>query len=655
VPQVSIFRDFTFHLFSAGVNMPAKAVVFNSIRKHDGMQFRLLEPGEYTQMAGRAGRRGLDKVGTVILCCFGEVPPPQSMLRQMLTGTSTRLSSNFRLTYGMILNLLKSEAELSVEAMIKRSFSEFATQRALTANEYPQLLIRGTRTLEKLEETFRTESSTWIGAEDLNEYFTVCTELLCNVHSLVSFVRLVDSASFEEIFQPGRVILVSAPRSLGVVRGPAIVLRAPSSSTGPETQGRVSDAGGFICLVLMPHSFSVDKSIGKPFQSTGTFGQVNFVGFARDRHYAIRRVELSNVLIVSDKRMKIDVNALLNDDGRGQQHISAGPLHSHFVSDPFAGMKAFGRADRDTPSKPTVQDSDVVDALVSHLLEVENAELRGHGAVSLSLQNYLKRGSGDVVEKRRLCDQITDLTIRMRSFSSHQHPNLEKFYVSIERKETLRKKVETLRHLLSNESLQLFPDFLQRKAVLLRLGYIEESETIQVKGRVACEVNTCDELLITEMVFEGLLNDLEPAELIAALSSLVWQEKSKDEEFDSELPEKLVTCCSKMKLIATNLGQLQKEIGLPIDPLEYRDSVLRFGIVHVVYEWALGVPFAKICELTDAHEGSIVRCITRLDELCREVRNIARVLGNPTLYKTAEAGSACIKRDIVFASSLYVS
>lgn len=46
-----------------GVNMPARAVVFNSIRKHDGTRFRVLEPGEYTQMAGRAGRRGLDKVG----------------------------------------------------------------------------------------------------------------------------------------------------------------------------------------------------------------------------------------------------------------------------------------------------------------------------------------------------------------------------------------------------------------------------------------------------------------------------------------------------------------------------------------------------------------------------------------------------------------
>ena len=52
-------------------------------------------------MAGRAGRRGLDTVGTVILCAFGSEPPPMPMLRNMLTGQSTLLKSQFRLTYNV--------------------------------------------------------------------------------------------------------------------------------------------------------------------------------------------------------------------------------------------------------------------------------------------------------------------------------------------------------------------------------------------------------------------------------------------------------------------------------------------------------------------------------------------------------------------------
>ena len=49
-------------------------MVFHSIRKHDGVSFRTLLSGEYTQMAGRAGRRGLDTVGTVVIMCSDNVP-----------------------------------------------------------------------------------------------------------------------------------------------------------------------------------------------------------------------------------------------------------------------------------------------------------------------------------------------------------------------------------------------------------------------------------------------------------------------------------------------------------------------------------------------------------------------------------------------------
>jgi len=69
---------------------------------------RTLLPGEYTQMAGRAGRRGLDPVGTVLIACWDDIPD-EGELRKLLTGRATRLQSQFRLTYSMILNLLRVE------------------------------------------------------------------------------------------------------------------------------------------------------------------------------------------------------------------------------------------------------------------------------------------------------------------------------------------------------------------------------------------------------------------------------------------------------------------------------------------------------------------------------------------------------------------
>src|SRR5947209_19913603 len=62
----------------------------------------------------------------------------------------------------------------------------------------------------------------------------------------------------------------------------------------------------------------------------------------------------------------------------------------------------------------------------------------------------------------------------------------------------------------------------------------------------------------------------------------------------------------------------------------------RFGLMEVVYEWARGMTFERITDLTDVLEGTIVRVITRLDETCREVKNAARIIGDPLLYQKAE-------------------
>ena len=126
---------FATETFAMGLNLPTRTVVFSGFRKHDGREFRDLLPGEYTQMSGRAGRRGIDSVGSVIIVASGsDEAPPVIRLRQMILGDPTKLRSQFRLTYNMILNLLRVEA-LKIEEMIKRSFSENATQALLPEQE----------------------------------------------------------------------------------------------------------------------------------------------------------------------------------------------------------------------------------------------------------------------------------------------------------------------------------------------------------------------------------------------------------------------------------------------------------------------------------------------------------------------------------------
>ncbi|URE37996.1 DSHCT (NUC185) domain [Musa troglodytarum] len=215
-----------------------------------------------------------------------------------------------------------------------------------------------------------------------------------------------------------------------------------------------------------------------------------------------------------------------------------------------------------------------------------------------------------------------------------------------------KEEVNALKYQMSDDALQQMPDFQGRIDVLKEIYCIDSDLVVQLKGRVACEMNSGEELICTEWLFENQLDDLEPEEAVAIMSSLVFQQNNTSEP---SLTPKLAHAKRRLYDTAIRLGQLQSQFKLAIDPVEYARENLKFGLVEVVYEWAKGTPFADICELTDVPEGLIVRTIVRLDETCREFKNAASIMGNTALYKKMEAASDAIKRDIVFAASLYVT
>ena len=100
---------FATETFAVGVNMPTKSVIFTSLKKYDGSRFRYLLPHEYTQMAGRAGRRGLDDKGYVIhLNNMFDFPSCQEY-RTLLCGKPQRLESKFSINFNLILRLLSTQ------------------------------------------------------------------------------------------------------------------------------------------------------------------------------------------------------------------------------------------------------------------------------------------------------------------------------------------------------------------------------------------------------------------------------------------------------------------------------------------------------------------------------------------------------------------
>ena len=117
---------FTTETFALGINMPARTVVFDSLKKFDGVSFDYMKARDYMQMAGRAGRQGIDSEGLVI-SLVEEEDLAEAPLSDLFTGKVEPILSRFNLSYSTILNLYDRMGSELVHAYDK-SFASFQAQ-----------------------------------------------------------------------------------------------------------------------------------------------------------------------------------------------------------------------------------------------------------------------------------------------------------------------------------------------------------------------------------------------------------------------------------------------------------------------------------------------------------------------------------------------
>lgn len=129
--------------FAMGVNMPAKCCVFLSLTKIDNGVFRNLTTGEFIQMSGRAGRRGMDKVGTVIIA--DPKITSSATIKKIVSGSQNNMSSKFKLSYSLILMALRSNVE--VKDLMRNSFRENGSQKFYSSDMVRLAALENEKTL----------------------------------------------------------------------------------------------------------------------------------------------------------------------------------------------------------------------------------------------------------------------------------------------------------------------------------------------------------------------------------------------------------------------------------------------------------------------------------------------------------------------------
>ncbi|KAM9889104.1 hypothetical protein OXX79_012384 [Metschnikowia pulcherrima] len=254
----------------------------------------------------------------------------------------------------------------------------------------------------------------------------------------------------------------------------------------------------------------------------------------------------------------------------------------------------------------------------------------------------------------QLMAQKDELLKKFGEMSIYTRPEFATVYSRLLKRNTIERKIESLNLLISDENLELLPDYEQRLRVLEQLDFIDRNQNVVLKGRVACEINSGWELVLTELILDNFLGDFEPEEIVALLSCFVYEGRTNDEE-DPPLTPRLEKGKGRILEITERLLKIYNEhqVSLTSEEEEFLTRK-RFALMNVVYEWARGLTFSEIMQISVESEGTIVRVITRLDEICRQVKNAALIVGDSMLHSKMSEAQERIKRDIVFCASLYI-
>ena len=557
---------FSTETFSMGLNMPARTVVFTNARKFDGENFRWISGGEYIQMSGRAGRRGIDDKGICILMVDQKMEP--EIAKSMLKGNMDPLNSTFHLSYNMLLNLMRIE-DSHPEQMIRKSFHQFQNDRAT-----PEIY----RKMKELKEELAAISLS--NEEEFEELEHICVTR--SAYKKIMNAHMQQPDKLLKFLSSGRLVYVLDPKGndwgWGVVTG----FNKKGNKNLKESVATV------YTVDVILHVNYIDKPYPQP--DLNAEGQSAMIPMYLE---CIDRISSIRLHLPSDSKGK-----------EGMKHT-------------YTSLKeVFKKLDGQIPLLDPVTDLGITDPEF------------------LAAQNH-----------------IAELNLKEKQLSVVSSPTFAAEKAMFENKQKILAAIGLLnKQLKASKTMILRDDWKAMRRVLRRLAFTSE-EHVELKGRVACDISTSDELLTTELMLSGVFKDLEVDVMVALLSCLVHQENSNE----AAVPKlgELAAAYQLLVNTARHFSEVFVQSKLNIDQDAYVNAY-KPSLMEAVFAWAHGAKFAEVCQMTDIYEGTIIRCIRRLHELLRQLQDASKAIQSYELSTKFTQGLRMIERGIVFAASLYL-
>ncbi|KAL8827286.1 MAG: hypothetical protein Q9170_007072 [Blastenia crenularia] len=570
---------FATETFSIGLNMPAKTVVFTSVRKFDGVQQRWVSPSEFVQMSGRAGRRGLDDRGIVIMMIDEKMEP--AIAKDIVRGEQDKLNSAFYLGYNMILNLMRVEG-ISPEFMLERCFFQFQNSASV-----PQLERERSELEEQMENMKITDEET------IREYYDLRKQIDTYSEDMKSVIQHPNYSL--PFMQPGRLVRIKY---------------------------QDMDFGWGAVVNFIERKFGKhDKPKDLPPQESYIIDTLLMVA------------ETTSSATKTHQNMPFGIRPPLQGE-KGQMQVVPCMLNC---------VDSIGHVRIVLPKdlKPA-EDRNYVNKVLE--------EVKRRFPDGMPILDPIENMGIKDASFKKLLRKIEVLESRLLSNPLHNSPRLPDLYNQYSEKVALHQKQKAIkRKIIDAQAVMQLDELKGRKRVLRRLQFINEAEVVQLKARVACEISTGDELLLSELLFDGFFNELSPEVCAAVLSCFIFEEKAEAPALKEELAKPYREVQAKARMIA----KVAQESKLPVNEDEYLQT-FKYQLMEVVFSWAHGTTFAEICKMTDVYEGSLIRLFRRLEELLRQMAQAGKVMGSEDLEQKFEKSLLTIKRAIVAAQSLYL-
>ncbi len=559
---------FATETLALGINMPARTVVIEKLDKWNGETHANLTAGEYTQLTGRAGRRGIDVEGHAVVLWQPGMDP--GAVAGLASTRTYPLNSSFRPSYNMAVNLTGWAGRARASTLLESSFAQFQADRGVVG--LTRQVRKNRQAMAELAAAMTCDKG------DFAEYAEMrrsLSEREGDLSRARASSRRAEAARSLSLLRPGDIIRVPGGRRAGL----AVVLQPGLHAARKALPGGARGGGNGRSAGPAGH--------GRP-------GNRRVTGGHADNGLAVTELSGPGPLVLTEgrqvKRLAVtdfpvpaEVVAKIRIPG------SFSPRSPQHRKDLAASMRNSTSRGGDPPRPP-----------------------RSPGKPSS--RTPLGPPTGGAADGDAVGGDIADLRRRLRRHPCHDCPDREKHARYAERYMRLARETEALGRRVAGRSHVIARTFDRVCRVLERLGYLA-GDIVTPAGQRLGRLYTELDLLAAECLRRGLWDALSPAELAACVSALSFESRQADDAQPPRLPKGRVP----EALAATvrtwgELDQLEKDNEL---------SFLRepdLGFAWAAFRWARGARLETVLdESPDLTPGDFVRSVKQLIDLLDQI------------------------------------